>query len=863
MLTYLQSFTHRFLTRSGIANLADLKQARTQHEHRVQLAIAEAHAFAEQRLLDTQTALSARIVQEFDGRLERAISAEQPGFVRLREELQLRLDNALAVFENRLTDLQDQAPKPHSGAPNEALPGILKAPVSSTSAFKAVPTLATDDWTAALHFTLPAGEAGSSELAGALLDLGHQVRTSGEMNSKLPPALALCWRLRVGQGAQARDVLMGFDWGDTGFPLETIEWLNANVGAVACATTHAEKVLRDHGCTIPLATIGLGIDEWDRQARDREYLAPGKAFRFLHVSACGSDQALPTLLDAFGQVFAQDDEVSLVICSTGDVAGSLLDEIAERRRSNPAYPDVALVDGPLSDAELKALYNQCQVFVSAGRAEGFSAAISRAFLSGLPVVATGWGGHLDYCNSDTAWLVDFEFARAQSPVGVLASAWAEPLPEALEEALWFAYRADPAERFSKGWSGRRALIQRYEWKEVALRLAKLAARSKDRSDADRSYKAPVGFVTSWNSKCGIASYVGHLLEETAPSDFVIFADKGSALLSADANNCLRIWTQGPLIHNDLSEILPNLRKLSINSLVVQFNFGFYNPTGFHEFIERALAHGVSVIVEMHSTVAPPTKILPVKLSDFAAALNLCQKVLAHSPADMSRLKAAGVSDNVTIFPLGILAADKLNRKRSPRSTPEIASFGFALPNKGLVELVEAISLLREDGIETRLTMWNSEYPAPASAAELENIRATIARLGLSNSVTVNSEYLEDAECVRVLSKADLIVNPYQDTGESSSAAVRFALASRAPVMVTPLPIFSELGEAVFRSEGINPRALADGIAKTLGNLKTQTREAETVQSAAARWVGQHNAHLLGRRLMRLAKTVAVAPQRGF
>ena len=116
----------------------------------------------------------------------------------------------------------------------------------------------------------------------------------------------------------------------------------------------------------------------------------------------------------------------------------------------------------------------------------------------------------------------------------------------------------------------------------------------------------------------------------------------------------------------------------------------------------------------------------------------------------------------------------------------IASFGFLLPHKGLEELLDAVALLRDRGQPVSLRMLNAEYPAEVSRQAIESIRSRISQRGLDDLVDLDTVYYTDTECLERLADADLVVFPYQATQESSSAAVRHAIASGAPVAVTPL-----------------------------------------------------------------------------
>ena len=87
-----------------------------------------------------------------------------------------------------------------------------------------------------------------------------------------------------------------------------------------------------------------------------------------------------------------------------------------------------------------------------------------------------------------------------------------------------------------------------------------------------------------------------------------------------------------------------------------------------------------------------------------------------------------------------------------------------------------------------LLLVNALYPVAESKVLQETCNRLIDALGLRDQVLMINEFLEDEESLALLECADLIVFPYQTTGESSSAAVRTGLASGRPVACTPLPI---------------------------------------------------------------------------
>ena len=123
----------------------------------------------------------------------------------------------------------------------------------------------------------------------------------------------------------------------------------------------------------------------------------------------------------------------------------------------------------------------------------------------------------------------------------------------------------------------------------------------------------------------------------------------------------------------------------------------------------------------------------------------------------------------------------------------IGSFGYALPHKGLKELVEAFGILKKESKRNyKLLMINAEYPDRQSTELIFNLIELINKLKLSEFITLKTDFLSEIECIEVLSNIDLVVFPYQKTGESSSAAVRMALAAKSRIAVTPLSIFSDV-----------------------------------------------------------------------
>ncbi|MFA7556790.1 MAG: glycosyltransferase [Hydrogenophaga sp.] len=649
---------------------------------------------------------------------------------------------------------------------------------------------------------------------------------------------------RVSDMTSRLNSLHAYGWEESGFPLSWVDDFNLSLQGMTVMSGHVRKVMIDHGVTVPVAVSSLGVDHWDRIQADPTLHVKGRGFRFLHVSSCFPRKGADVMLRAFGRTFSSTDDVTLIIKTFPNPHNEVHQWLQEAREKHPNYPDVQIIEDDYTDEQMKALYEQCHALVAPSRAEGFGLPMAEAMLSGLAVITTGWSGQTDFCTEETAWLIDYRFERAQSHFGISASVWAEPLEDHLRDLMALVRQLPEDQRMAKAKAGRKLLLDRFCWTHTAMRMEAAA-----RAWATRPMKSPMrtGWVTTWNTKCGIATYSEHLIQ-SMPGNVTILAADTHQKLGEDAHNVRRCWVAGE--DDLLTGLAQTIDDESLDVLVVQFNYGFFHLPSLSSFLERQVAAGRKLVVTLHSTT-DPTHVSHKKLATLVPALKKCSRLLVHSIKDLNRLKTLGLEQNVTLFPLGILDFPVSPAEPKPADVFKLAAYGFLLPHKGLPELVDAISELSKGGLRVHLSLINAEYPAPQSAELKEKLMSQISRLHLQQQITMCTDFLSDEESLRRLSAADLVVFPYQDTGESASGAVRYGIASGRPVAITPLAIFDDVSMATFQLPGTTPEDIAAGVRSIAQSLSFRDQKTLDTAKRAEQWREEHRYSRLGPRLHNL------------
>jgi FkbM family methyltransferase len=602
-----------------------------------------------------------------------------------------------------------------------------------------------------------------------------------------------------------------FGWEESKLPHEHVENLN-QLDSITVMSSFVKRALEESGVSIPIYLTGLGIDQI---FFDEKKLANNDIFNFLHISSCFDRKGVDILLKSYFNSFCSKDKVNLIIKTFPNPHNRIHEMLFTFREEFKSPPNVTIINEDWEDSKkLKNLYESCDVLIAPSRGEGFCLPIGEALLSGIPIIATAWGGQIDMLGLDYPWLIDFKFAKATSHLSEGDSYWVEPCEISLGNLLKVSYKSSKSYRSSivQEWSSR--VGSEFTWENTVNRLAN--ALSSTRAMISNKSIEPnlLAVLTPWDKKCGIYEYSKNLLSHFNNLKPRIYSYNCTDDKTSSGNN--NICNEKCFDENPRFQVKAKCFE-GYSKILIHHQPSFFTQKQFLKILQIFVEMNKDIFIIVHNV----RNFVDQFSLDYNSILRTGNITLfVHSINDLNLLKEKeiGILFNTVHMSHGIIdhRDSSLTQNFDSAGYLVISTFGFLLPNKGVYELIECFSILKSMGLKIKLNLFTSLLDE-RSVEYFEKCNSLIKEKMLNEDVNFCTQHLEISELLSNLANSNLIILPYTDSTESCSGALRTCLSAKRPIICSNAAIFDDVRHIVNSIDCTNSEHMSQGLLEIIHN----------------------------------------------
>jgi len=347
--------------------------------------------------------------------------------------------------------------------------------------------------------------------------------------------------------------------------------------------------------------------------------------------------------------------------------------------------------------------------------------------------------------------------------------------------------------------------------------------------------ARFGFLSSFPpTRCGLATFTTALaasMTQTNDDAFVVRVIDGSPPpLPHDPHSLVRTH----LLNGNPASIAAAAQALNTGDVaVIQHEYGIYGGPDGDEVIAVLDALTVPTIVVFHTVLTDPTPRQKWVLEQVAqrASIIVVMAETARNILDRGYLvdlsKAQVIPHGVPPLPHVTVPA------RSER--PTVLTWGLIGPGKGIEWAIRAFAQLTDMLPCPRYHVLGQTHPkvlAQDGDVYRDRLNATVAALGLEDTVLIDGRYLSSEDLARSILAADLVLLPYENQCQVTSGVLAEAVSAGKPVVATDFPHAIELSRS--GAVRIVPQQNPAAIATAVRDIFTRSEVASSMAQAAFR-----------------------------
>lgn len=261
--------------------------------------------------------------------------------------------------------------------------------------------------------------------------------------------------------------------------------------------------------------------------------------------------------------------------------------------------------------------------------------------------------------------------------------------------------------------------------------------------------------------------------------------------------------------------------------IIQHEYGIYGGPDGQDLLPLMRALTVPAIVVLHTVLAEPDPWQKMILDEVISAASA---VVTMTETGRRRVLDLYGTDpaKVTVIPHGAAASWAPARPAAATAAtarwrfgkPSVLTWGLIGPGKGIEHAIDAIAMLRDEGLRVHYTVAGETHPkvrARSGEAYRRSLQDRAIRLGVLDLIRFNDRYLPPRALARLVRSASTVLLPYDSAEQVTSGVLIEAVAAGKPVVATRFPHAVELlsGGAGLLVERHDPAAIATALHRVL------------------------------------------------
>lgn len=396
----------------------------------------------------------------------------------------------------------------------------------------------------------------------------------------------------------------------------------------------------------------------------------------------------------------------------------------------------------------------------------------------------------------------------------------------------------------QGLKGREYVEKKFSWETITGQLGTFFVKSlqhhKYIKNSNGNEKPVVAMMTTWNIKCGIAEYSRYLSEGFVKKGYRVLIIGNDLVKDLDRENDENYFFYGGWEYRtsslngvgiDIEGVVQCVKKLKAERFFIQHHEGYFRIEELIELCKSLHERNIKITIVMHNNTIISSKTAK-KLASYGV------KIFSHHEI------SSGYSEFIECkkIPHGILDGSKYSYNVRQGEDYVIGSFGFLRPHKGIFELIRALPIIHKKYPAAKLLCLNAIYGDESSLDYYKKCSDEVELLKLNDFVSFITEFLPVKDVMDLISTTDLIVFPYWNIDDGSSASANMAIACRKPFIISKSSIFNAYRGIFPELESIKPERIAETVISVL-NKKTLCDLSKKSHEYAEQYSWENIAHL--------------------